>query len=160
MGIEKIKTHKELSEILLYEKEKGKIIGFTNGCFDILHSGHISYLAKAKDECDILVLGVNSDDSVKRLKGEERPVNSQDARLLVLSSVEYIDYLTIFTEDTPRKLIEICVPDILFKGGDWTEEDVVGGDFVKKNGGKVSIIPYVDGFSTTKIISKIKEENN
>ena len=160
MGIDKIKTQNELFEVLLQEKKNGKTIGFTNGCFDIIHSGHISYLAKAKEECDVLVLGVNSDDSVKRLKGDTRPINSEEARLLVLSSIEYIDYLTVFTEDTPGKLIEICMPDILFKGGDWQEEDVVGGGFVKKNGGKVSIIPYVDGFSTTEIICKIKKENN
>jgi len=153
----KIKTQTELAAVLKSEKASGKVIGFTNGCFDILHPGHVEYLNAAKKECDLLIIGVNSDGSVKRLKGDTRPINHQDARAKVLSALESVDFLTLFEEDTPEELIKSLNPDILFKGGDWKEEDIAGADFVKANGGKVRVIAYVKGFSTTKLIEKLRE---
>jgi len=153
---EKLKTHAELAAIVKEEKDSGKIAGFTNGCFDILHLGHIKYLKAAKKECDLLIIGVNSDASVKRLKGEGRPLNSQQARLEVLAAVEYVDYVTLFEEDTPETLIKELTPDIIFKGGDWHEDDIVGGAHVKLRGGKVKVIPYEEGYSTTGLIEKLR----
>jgi len=155
--MEKIKSQRELLKILEKEKSLGKKIGFTNGCFDILHAGHVRYLTVAREACDKLVVGVNSDGSVKRIKGDERPINNSDARMEVLSALEFVDFLTLFEEETPEKLIAAIVPNILFKGGDWKEEEVAGADCVKKNGGEVKIIPYVSGFSTTNIINKMKK---
>ncbi|NQT32254.1 MAG: D-glycero-beta-D-manno-heptose 1-phosphate adenylyltransferase [Candidatus Omnitrophica bacterium] len=157
MAADKIKTCEELADIIEKEKAAGKTAGFTNGCFDILHLGHIKYLNDAKKECDILVIGVNSDGSVRRLKGDERPINPQQARLEVLAALESVDYITIFDEDTPLELIKSLTPDVLFKGGDWREEDIVGGDHVKASGGKVRVIPYLGGYSTTELIQRIKK---
>jgi len=154
--MKKIKPQRELFKILEQERSLGKRIGFTNGCFDILHVGHVRYLNSARDKCDILVVGVNSDSSVKKIKGLTRPINGEAARMEVLSALECVDFLTLFEEETPEKLIEAIVPNILFKGGDWKEEDMVGADCVKKNGGKVKVIPYVEGFSTTGIIDRFK----
>ena len=145
---------KELCERL---KSDGKTIVFTNGCFDILHSGHVFYLQKAKQLGDILILGLNSDASVKRLKGEKRPINNENDRAIVISELKSIDYFVIFEEDTPLEIISIIVPDILVKGGDYKKEDVVGKDIVENNGGEVVIIPFLDGKSTTNIINKINE---
>lgn len=130
-------------------------IVFTNGCFDILHFGHANYLAQARNLADILVVGLNSDASVKRLKGDNRPINSELQRAFLLASFFFVDYVTVFDEDTPKQLIEIVKPDILVKGGDYKLDDIVGADFVLANGGKVSTIPFVEGFSTTNIINKI-----
>ena len=113
------------------------------------------YLEEARRSCDVLVIGVNSDSSVKSIKGDGRPVNNEKARTEVLASLECVDYLTLFQEDTPQNLIEALTPSVLFKGGDWKEEDVVGGAHVKANGGKVKIIPYIKGYSTTELINKI-----
>ena len=126
---------------------------FTNGCFDVLHRGHVTYLAAARDLGDCLVVGLNSDASVKRLKGENRPINNENDRALVLAALSFIDYIILFEEDTPKNLIEQVKPDILVKGGDYKIEDIVGADFVQKNGGKVLTIPFVDGYSSTKIIN-------
>ena len=156
MTTTKIKTQKELAGIISSKKKEGLLIGFTNGCFDVLHVGHIRYLEQAKRECDILVIGVNSDDSVKKLKGNARPVNPEGARLEVLASLEQVDLLTLFGEETPAELIGSLTPDILFKGGDWDEDSVAGGKHVREHGGKVRIIPYVEGYSTTDIIKKMK----
>jgi len=158
MKTDKIKTQSELRDILREKKKNGKKIGFTNGCFDILHIGHIRYLSAAKTECDVLVVGLNSDASVQSIKGAGRPVNTEWDRLEVLAALECVDFLTLFAEDTPQVLIEELTPDIVFKGGDWKEEDVVGADHVKKNGGEVRIIAYEEGYSTTNIIEKIKQE--
>lgn len=148
------KNIKALSEKL---KSDGNKIIFTNGCFDILHSGHVFYLQKAKQQGDILILGLNSDASVRRLKGEKRPINSEMDRAIVISELKSIDYVVIFEEDTPLEIISLIVPDILVKGGDYKKEDVVGKDIVESNGGQVVIIPFVDGKSTTNIINKINE---
>ncbi|RKY41888.1 MAG: D-glycero-beta-D-manno-heptose 1-phosphate adenylyltransferase [Candidatus Makaraimicrobium thalassicum] len=156
MITEKIKTQAELADIVKKERIFGKIIGFTNGCFDILHLGHVRYLNDAKKECDLLITAVNSDKSVRRLKGKQRPVNAQRARLEVLAAVECVDFLTLFDDDTPEALIKDLGPDILFKGGDWNEKDVVGSGHVKARGGKVRVLPYVAGYSTTDLIKRIK----
>jgi glycerol-3-phosphate cytidylyltransferase len=148
------KNIKKLSDKL---KSEGKTIVFTNGCFDILHSGHVFYLQKAKQQGDILILGLNSDASVRRLKGEKRPVNSENDRAIVISELKSIDYVIIFEEDTPLEIISLIVPNKLVKGGDYKKEDVVGKDIVESNGGEVVIIPFVDGKSTTNIINRINE---
>lgn len=125
---------------------------FTNGCFDVLHRGHITYLSKARDLGDCLVVGLNSDASVKRLKGENRPINNENDRALVLAALSFVDHIILFEEDTPKELIEQVKPNILVKGGDYAIENIVGADFVTQNGGKVLTIPFVDGYSSTKII--------
>ena len=153
-----INKMEEFKKVLENEKGQNNKIGFTNGCFDILHLGHVRYLQSAKDQCDILVIGVNSDSSVKRLKGPSRPVNPQNSRMEVLSAIGCVDYVVLFDEDTPENLIKALSPDVIFKGGDWKEEDVVGGEYVKSYGGKVSIINYEKGHSTTDIIGKIQKE--
>ncbi len=134
----------------------GRTIAFTNGVFDILHPGHIFSLSQAAKEADLLIVGVNSDESVKRLKGENRPVNKQDARILILASLIMIDAVVIFEEDTPHDLIKAILPDVLVKGGDYTLEQIVGAKEVIANGGRVVINPIVEGFSTTRITDKIK----
>lgn len=158
MVSKKIQIQLKLADIVKNGKALGKVVGFTNGCFDILHRGHIRYLTKTKKECDILVVGVNSDASVKSIKGPDRPVNDQESRLEVLAALENIDYLTLFDEDTPEKLIKKLTPDIIFKGGDWGEEDIVGAGYVKAHGGKVRVIPYVEGYSTTDLIEKLRKD--
>ena len=135
---------------------KGKTISFTNGCFDIIHEGHIFSLSQAAKEADILIVGVNSDASTKRLKGEDRPVNNQQSRSLILASLAIIDAVVIFEEDTPLNLITTLLPDVLVKGGDYTIEQIVGAKEVIANGGNVIINPIVQGFSTTGIIEKIR----
>jgi rfaE bifunctional protein nucleotidyltransferase chain/domain len=140
------------------KKFTGKRIVFTNGCFDILHAGHVDYLTQARDLGDVLVLGLNSDDSVKRLnKAPERPINSQDARAKILGALGCIDAIVYFNEDTPFDLIKLIEPDILVKGGDWKIEDIIGSDIVKAKGGKVITIPFLDGFSTTGLITKLRK---
>lgn len=138
-------------------RRQGKRIVFTNGCFDLLHPGHIYTLTQAKALGDVLIVGINSDASVKHLKGERRPILSETERAVILSALEVVDYLTAFDEDTPLKLIELLQPDILVKGGDWSPDAVVGKEVVEKNGGRVVVIPYQEGFSTTDIIERILE---
>lgn len=138
------------------EKNKGKKIVFTNGCFDILHSGHISYLNEAKSLGDILFIGMNSDSSVRGLKGLERPINDQVERKFILENLKAVDFVEIFDEETPIKLIKEVSPDFLVKGGDWAVEQIVGHEFVQENGGIVKSLPFKDGFSTTSVIEKIK----
>lgn len=145
-----------LSLIIAQAKELGKNVVFTNGCFDIIHAGHVTYLEKASKYGDILVVGLNSDDSVRRLKGESRPINNEQDRATVLLALKSIDYVTIFDEDTPLELIHKLTPDVLVKGGDYTIDSIVGADYVKKNNGKIAIIPLVEGKSTTNIINKMK----
>ena len=147
-----------LNEFLSIRKKiKNKKIVFTNGCFDILHSGHVKYLEQAKGLGDILIIGINSDDSVRELKGDSRPINTLNDRAFVLSGLNVVDYIIAFDELTPLKLISQVLPDILVKGGDYKIDDIVGNDFVEKNGGIVETVPYLDGVSTTDIINKIKE---
>jgi D-beta-D-heptose 7-phosphate kinase/D-beta-D-heptose 1-phosphate adenosyltransferase len=134
----------------------GKTISFTNGCFDILHAGHIASLSDAAKEGDILIVGVNTDASTKRLKGDERPVNGEDSRALLLASLAMVDAVTLFAEDTPLELIKAILPDVIVKGGDYTLEQMVGAKEVMENGGRVVIKPILDGYSTTGIIGKIR----
>lgn len=140
-----------------YRLNNEKIV-FTNGCFDVLHYGHVDYLSKAADFGSKLIIGLNSDYSVKRLKGNSRPINSENARALLLASLFFVDAIIIFDEDTPEKLIKNVCPNVLVKGGDYKLQDIVGADFVIDNGGKVEIIPFVDGFSSTNIINLIGSE--
>lgn len=133
---------------------QSKKIVFTNGCFDILHLGHVHYLSAAKDLGDILVIGLNSDDSVKRLKGENRPINTQYARALLLAALQFVDFVIVFDEDTPLNLIQQITPHVLVKGGDYKIEDVVGAEWVMAHGGKVEIVDFVEGYSSTNLIKK------
>lgn len=137
--------------------DEGKKVVFTNGCFDILHRGHVEYLAKAADLGDVLVVGLNSDSSVRRLKGEGRPVNDEQSRAAVLSALEAVDVVVIFDEDTPENLIRDVKPDVLVKGSDYRIEDIVGADFVLGRGGKVVTVDFVEGFSTTSIIDRMSK---
>lgn len=147
------KLTNELNEL----KSQGKRIIFTNGCFDILHLGHVSYLKQAKELGDILVLALNTDDSVKKLKGDSRPINNQQDRALVINELKSIDYVTFFSEDTPYNIIKTLKPNIIAKGGDYSPEQVVGKDIVERYGGKVEIIPFVEGKSTTNIVHRMRE---
>ena len=152
----KILGRKILKEKLDVLRQEGKKIAFTNGCFDILHVGHVRYLREAKKTADVLVLALNSDASVQSIKGEKRPLVPEEERAEIIASLEFIDFVTIFEELTPLGLIDYLKPDILIKGGDWSEDKVVGRDNVKKWGGCVIIIPEVEGKSTTNIVEKIK----
>ena len=147
----------QLNEFLSIRKNKNRKIVFTNGCFDILHSGHVKYLKLAKELGDILVIGINSDNSIKQLKGDTRPINPLDDRAYVLSSLSVVDYVIAFDDLTPIELISQVLPDILVKGGDYKVDEIVGSGFVKNNGGIVKTLPYLDGVSTTDIIKKIKD---
>jgi len=154
-----IVQRKRLSSIVKKLKKSNKKIVFTNGCFDILHRGHIEYLKKAKKLGDILIIGLNSDISVRKIKGRLRPINKENDRAKVLDSLKYVDYVVTFNEKTPLNLIKKIKPDILVKGGDWKEKDVAGAGFVKKNNGIVKIIKFKKGYSTTGIINKILSIN-
>lgn len=151
----KIITRERLKEKIDYLKKEGRKIVFTNGCFDILHVGHTRYLREAKKAGDVLILALNSDESVRSLKGEKRPLIPEDERADMVASLESVDFVTIFHELTPLKLIEYLKPDILVKGGDWEEDQVVGRESVNMWGGRVVIIPEIRGSSTTNIIKKI-----
>ena len=153
--MDKIYTREKLKEKIDHLRREGKKIIFTNGCFDILHVGHTRYLKEAKQMGDVLVLALNSDESVRALKGEKRPLVPEGERADLVASLESVDFVTIFDELTPLTLIEYLKPDILVKGGDWAEDQVVGRESAKKWGGKVVIIPEIKGSSTTNIIEKI-----
>jgi D-beta-D-heptose 7-phosphate kinase/D-beta-D-heptose 1-phosphate adenosyltransferase len=153
----KILERNALKDKLEELRKKGKKIAFTNGCFDILHVGHVRYLREAKKTADVLVLALNSDSSVRSIKGEKRPLMNEKERAEIIAALEFIDFVTIFPELTPLELINYLKPDILIKGGDWPEEKVVGREEIKKWGGRVAIIPEVEGKSTTNIVEKIKK---
>jgi rfaE bifunctional protein nucleotidyltransferase chain/domain len=148
----------ELCDALAIKKARGMKVVFTNGCFDIIHAGHVMYLAKARAMGDCLVVGLNADSSVRRIKGPERPINQEHARAAVLGALASVDHVVLFEEDTPLNLIECMRPDVLVKGGDWAVEDIVGADVVRSSGGQVITIPFEDGFSTTGIIRRIKQD--
>ena len=151
----KLKKLSDLTRIIAGFKERGKKIVFTNGCFDIIHVGHVEDLSKAKNMGDLLIVGLNSDSSVKRLKGPDRPINREEDRAKVLSALYFVDYVVIFNEETPDRLIRKVKPDILVKGGDWQMKDIVGASFIKSYGGKVATVPFVKGFSTTSLVKKM-----
>ena len=152
-GDEHIKTWNEILTIVSELKNAGKKIVFTNGCFDILHIGHIKYLEKSKSFGDVLILGLNSDSSIRRIKGEDRPINTQTERAYILGALEVIDYLVLFDEDTPLDLIKLINPDVLVKGGDYKGQNVVGEDYASE----LKIVKYIDGKSTTKTIERIQK---
>lgn len=137
--------------------KKQKKIVFTNGCFDLLHRGHIDYLSKAADLADVLLIGVNTDASVQRLKGKSRPLQDEQSRLILLASLSFVDAVILFDEDTPYDLIQLVQPDILVKGADYKAEDIVGYDIVIAKGGHVITLPFLQGYSTTAIEKKIKQ---
>jgi D-glycero-beta-D-manno-heptose 1-phosphate adenylyltransferase len=147
----------QLGPKLAYWNFKNQKIVFTNGCFDILHRGHIEYLAQAASLGDILIIGLNTDNSVKRLKGLTRPVQDQYARALILASLQFVNAVVFFDEETPYELIKKVQPDILIKGSDYKIEDIVGYDIVKKKGGEVKTIDFIPGYSTSSIIEKLKK---
>jgi len=152
----KIVNKEQLKERINKWKAADQKIIFTNGCFDILHLGHVDYLEKAAEKGDKLIIAVNSDLSVKKLKGEDRPINNEIARARILAALEFVDAVTFFSEDTPYELIKSLLPDVLVKGSDYNISNIVGADIVMQNGGKVETIDLVQGYSTTQIINQIK----
>lgn len=151
----KIKKINELKAIVSRLKDSGKRVVFTNGCFDLLHYGHVKYLEEAKRKGDILVVGINSDASVKKIKGAKRPITGEKARSSVIAALESVDYAVIFNEETPLKTIKALKPDMLVKGADWSENNIAGAGFMKSYGAKVSTVELAKGYSTTGIIKKI-----
>ncbi|KAF0151278.1 MAG: Bifunctional sugar kinase/adenylyltransferase [Ignavibacteria bacterium] len=153
-----VKTTEEIIGIRKLLKAQNKKVVFTNGVFDILHAGHVDYLDKAKELGDVLIVGINSDASVKRIKGELRPVVPQHERAFIVSSLKPVDYATIFEEDTPFNIISLLIPDVLVKGADWSKDKIVGADVVESNGGSVETIKFVNQTSTTNIIKTVTEK--
>jgi D-glycero-beta-D-manno-heptose 1-phosphate adenylyltransferase len=145
----------ELVKIRESLKQKGEKVVFTNGCFDILHAGHVDYLIKAKECGDILIVGLNSDHSIREIKGNNRPIVNETERAFILDNLKPVDYVVLFNEPTPQKLIESIIPDVLVKGADWNIENIVGRDIVENNGGEVKTIEFVNSQSTTNIIKKV-----
>lgn len=154
---QKVKNLPTLLQTIRRLKKQGKRIVFTNGCFDLLHLGHVTYLDRAKSKGDLLIVAVNSDRSVRTLKGKERPLVPQSDRARVLAGLASVDYVTIFDEPTPLSLIRAIEPDVLVKGADWNKGNIIGSDLVQRRGGKVVTIPVVKGVSTSKIIKRITE---
>jgi D-beta-D-heptose 7-phosphate kinase/D-beta-D-heptose 1-phosphate adenosyltransferase len=148
----------DLVQLIQQAQAAGERVVMTNGCFDILHAGHVAYMSQAAEQGDRLIVAVNSDESVSRLKGPERPVNALMQRMAVLSGLESVDWVVPFTEDTPQRLIEACLPDVLVKGGDYKPEDIAGGAAVVANGGEVKVLSFVDGCSTSSIIDSIRKK--
>ena len=140
-----------------FRDEKKKVV-FTNGCFDLIHAGHVDYLTKARELGDILLVGLNSDSSVRRIKGDKRPILQEEERAFIISSLKPVDYVVFFDEDTPAELIAEIIPDILVKGADWSIENIVGRDVVEANGGEVKTIRFVNNQSTSKIIKSILDK--
>ncbi|MCQ2960057.1 MAG: D-glycero-beta-D-manno-heptose 1-phosphate adenylyltransferase [Bacteroidales bacterium] len=153
--IKKIVSLEEAKELVSEWKKNGEKVVFTNGCFDIIHKGHIYYLAKAHDLGSKLILGLNTDASIKRLKGENRPIKEEESRALTIASFEFIDLVVLFDEDTPLQLISTLLPDVLVKGSDYQIENIVGAKEVLANGGEVKTIDFVEGFSTTNYVKKM-----
>ena len=153
---QKIIERETLKNVVAYWRFKGYRVVFTNGCFDILHLGHVEYLSRARDLGDILIIGLNTDRSVKKIKGENRPVNNEGARALLLASLACVDAVVLFDEETPYELIKAVQPDILVKGSDYKPHEIVGSDIVLKGGGKIETIDFLEGYSTTSIIDKLK----
>ncbi|MFM9839113.1 MAG: D-glycero-beta-D-manno-heptose 1-phosphate adenylyltransferase [Cyclobacteriaceae bacterium] len=153
----KIKLLEEAKVFVKSWQNQGEKVVFTNGCFDLLHLGHVDYLEKARNLGDRLVIGLNTDDSVSRFKGPERPLQDQNSRARVLAALQFVDAVVFFNEDTPLHLISDLLPNVLVKGSDYLAENIVGADVVKKAGGKVETIDFVPGYSTTRIVEKIKK---
>ncbi len=155
--LDKIKDVLNIKKIISQLRAKGNKVVFTNGCFDIIHLGHIRYLHRAKELGDILVVAINSDSSVRKIKGSKRPILDERTRAEILASIECVDFVLIFNENTPKNVIHMLMPhiDILVKGGDWREDQIIGSEIVIRAGGRVATVPYISGFSTTSIIDKI-----
>lgn len=158
MSKSKVVTLPDLLKALKRHRQAGKIIAFTNGCFDIIHFGHVAYLEKAKKQDRILVVGLNSDASIRRIKGPDRPINPQRHRARVLAGLQSVDYVCVFTAQTPIHLIKAVCPDVLIKGADWKGKGIVGADVVKSNGGCIEYIKYEKGCSTTNVIDNIRKK--
>ena len=154
----KIYTLSELIEQSIIWRSNGDKIVFTNGCFDLVHRGHVEVLANTADLGDRLIIGLNSDTSIHKLKGEKRPIIDENSRAILLASLQFIDAIVLFSESTPYQLIEAILPDILAKGGDYKEQEITGHELVLRNGGEVILVPFIDGFSTTNIVNKIKQD--
>ena len=152
----KIHNLKDLKSQVVKWKQAGNEVVFTNGCFDIIHKGHIEILARSADLGDKLIVGLNSDQSIQKLKGENRPIIDEKSRAILLAALSFVDAIILFSEETPLKLINTLLPDILVKGGDYEIKTIVGHKIVQENGGKVKLVPFLDGFSSTTIINKIK----
>jgi len=154
---EKIKDRENLVKQVAEWKSEGKKIVFTNGCFDILHRGHLQILSDSAEAGDKLVVGLNTDSSVRKLKGSHRPVNEQSFRAMMMASIQIVDAVTLFEEDTPLELILALEPDVIVKGGDYTIDQIVGGEEVIKRGGEIRIVPFVKGYSTSALIEAIQK---
>jgi rfaE bifunctional protein nucleotidyltransferase chain/domain len=156
---EKCKQRLELKEIIRSLQHQGKKVVFTNGCFDILHPGHVRYLERARSEGDILVVALNSDSSVRRIKGEHRPVMAEQERAEVIAALACVDFVTLFEEVTPKEIIDDLIPDVLVKGGDWPVDQIVGRQTVEANQGRVLSLPFEQGYSTSRIIDRILQKS-
>jgi len=154
---QKVVTWRSLRNRLRAAQAAGKRVVFTNGCFDLIHPGHVRYLRAARRLGDLLVVGLNSDESVRRLKGPTRPLVAQDDRAEVMAALEMVDHVTIFDQDTPYELIDFVQPDVLVKGGDWAPEQIVGADLVRARGGVVRSLPFADGYSTTRLVQRARK---
>ena len=152
---QKIKAQSALIRAISKLRSEKKRVVFTNGCFDILHAGHVAYLREARKLGDALVVALNSDSSVRAIKGKTRPINKEADRAIVLSALYFVDYVTIFADPTPERLIKALKPDVLVKGADWKAKYIVGADFVKSYGGKVVRVPFIKGYSTTSVLKEI-----
>ena len=152
----KVVKRENLQSLLTYWRLKDNKIVFTNGCFDLLHKGHIEYLSTSADNGDVLVVGLNSDDSVKRIKGDNRPIQDESSRAITLASLKMVTVVVLFDEDTPYNLINEIQPDVLVKGADYQEDEIVGADIVKDRGGEIITVNLSEGYSTTNIINKIR----
>ena len=155
----KLRNLDELTELAAQARQNGKSVVFTNGCFDILHRGHVHVLRQAKAAGDLLIVALNSDRSVQEIKGANRPVLPETDRIELIGAMEMVDYVIIFDEPDPYKLIAAIKPDVLAKGGDWSAEKIVGADVVEQAGGRIEVIPYLKGFSTSEIIERILNKN-
>ena len=153
---DKLKSVNEITDLAAQARKNGKCVVFTNGCFDLLHRGHVHILREARASGDLLIVGINSDRSVKSIKGPSRPILPQTDRIELIAAMEMVDYVVLFDESDPYQLIAAIKPNVLAKGGDWSAEKIVGADVVTENGGRVTVIPYLPGFSTTEIIERIR----
>lgn len=151
----KIVSLDDCKKFVTISKEQGEKVVFTNGCFDILHLGHVTYLAKASDLADKMIVGLNTDASVQKLKGPDRPLQDEQTRAHILASLAFVDKVVLFSDDTPKEVIDFLIPDVLVKGADYSIETIVGADTVLKNGGEVKTIDLVAGYSTTNVIAKM-----
>jgi rfaE bifunctional protein nucleotidyltransferase chain/domain len=156
---EKLKSLEDIKAIVVAARNDGKRVAFTNGCFDLLHRGHVHVLREARACADLLIVGINSDQSVKQIKGPTRPVLSESDRCKLLGAMEMVDFVVLFNEPDPGNLISAIRPDVLVKGGDWNTEKIIGAELVEEAGGRVVVVPYIKGFSTTEIIERIKNSD-